>query len=136
MERITAASRPAAPPTLRIARSAIFLASLAGFAGVLIGVRTGLTASLDQAWVTTLTAWHGSPIDTVMRLASEIGGGLELSFLTVVALGVLIASGRLRAAVFVGVAFVAADLGAGVYQAAVARPRPALEFRTALELSG
>ena len=136
LEPITAASQPAAPPTLRIARSAILLASLASFAGVLIGVRTGLTASFDQGWVTTLTEWRGSPLDTVMRLASEIGGGLGLSLLTVVVIGVLIASGRLRAAVFVGVAFVAADLGAGVLKAAVARPRPALEFRTALELSG
>jgi len=71
-----------------------------------------------------------------MRLASELGGGLGSSFLTVVALGVLIARGRLRAAAFVGVAFVAADVGASVLKGALARPRPSLEFRAALDLSG
>lgn len=136
LERITAASEPAAPPGLRIARLSVLIASLAGFAAMLIGVRAGLTSSFDHVWLTTLTAWHGSPLDAVMWLASELGGGLGLSFFTVVALGVLIARGRLRAAAFVGVAFVAAIVGAGVLKAAVARPRPSLEFRPALELSG
>lgn len=136
LARITAASGPAAPAGLQIARLSVLIASLAGFAGILIGVRAGLTAPFDQVWVTTLTAWQGSPLDAVMQLASELGGGLGLSFLTVVALGILIARGRLRAAVFLGVAFVAADVGAGVLKGAVARPRPPLEFRTALDLSG
>jgi hypothetical protein len=109
---------------LRVARLMVLLASLFGLAGVAIAVSAGLSASFDRAAVETLTAWHGSPFDTVMRLASELGGGIGLSFLTVVALGVLIAGGRLRAAVFVSVAFIATDLGAGVLKALVARPRP------------
>ena len=136
LERITATSEPAAPPGLRVARLSVLIASLAGFAAILIGVRAGLTASFDHVWLTTLTAWHESPLDAAMRLASELGGALGLSFFTVVALGVLIARGRLRAAGFVGVAFVAADVGAVVLKGAMARPRPSLEFRSALELSG
>lgn len=121
---------------LRVARLMVLLASLTGLAGVAIAVSAGLSASFDRAAVETLTAWHGSPFDAVMRLASELGGGIGLSFVTVVAMGVLIAGGRLRAAVFVSVAFIATDLGAGVLKALVARPRPGLEFRTALELPG
>lgn len=86
--------------------------------------------------MTRLTALQGGWLDPIMRVASEFGGGVGLSFFTAVALGLLVAIRQLRSAAFVAITFVAADIGSGAFKALVGRPRPPLEFRTAMELPG
>lgn len=90
---------------VRAPRMVILLASVAAFIVLGQAVLGGLTAAFDLASVRSVAGWHGSFLDPVMRTVTELGGGIGLSFLTVVALAVAAALRRWRSAIFLGLVF-------------------------------
>jgi membrane-associated phospholipid phosphatase len=110
------------------------IGGLAGFVVVALLVRAGVTESIDTAGLQALATLHGSVLDPIMVGISELGVADILGFFSMFPAGFLWAMGNRRAAVFVGVGYLAAAIASDAVKAAVVRPRPPAIYQIPLKM--
>jgi hypothetical protein len=110
------------------------LACLAGFLAIAVLVRAGATAGVDTAGLALLQRFHGTPLDPVFVAISELGVADILGFFSMIPAGFLWVAGARRAAVYVGVGYLAAALASDAIKALLPLSRPPATYQIPLKM--